>query len=342
VRRAAACLLALAGCAAVPAPRAPRVTVADGRYAMGTALELTFRVAREAEGRVLLDGLYGRVAALEGFFSTFDPASDVSRLNAAAGRGPQAAPPDLVRLLRESRALAERTEGAFDPSVGPLVALWREAARRGRLPSEAEREAARKRVGAGGIRVDEASVALAREGMALDLGGVAKGYALDRLAERLRAAGVESALLSFGESSIVALGAPPGGERWRLLLRDGGGGYAGVIALRDQALSVSASFGRSSAVAGRRIGHVIDPRSGEPVGGSRLAAVVAPSATEAEAWSTALVVLGAPRGLALAEAQPGLEALLVDESGARFASSGFARAARFEPLPPPRERADAR
>jgi N-acyl-phosphatidylethanolamine-hydrolysing phospholipase D len=316
------------------AARAPEAAVSDGRYAMGTVLELTLRGPDPAAGRALLERLYARSESLERLFSNYDGASAVSALNASAGGPPAPQPPELARLLRDSKRFSARTDGAFDVTVGPLVALWREAGARGRLPAPAELAAARARVGSARIRVEGDALALA-PGTAVELGGVAKGFALDRLAEDVRAAGVVDALLSFGQSSVVALGRPEGADAWRLLLRDAGDGFAGAIALRDQALSVSATLGQWTEIEGRRIGHLVDPRTGEPVAGARLAAVVAPSGAEAEVWSKALLVLGSERGLPLLAAQPGVEALLVDAAGARAATPRFAQVARFEALPGP-------
>lgn len=308
--------------------------VSDGRYAMGTVLEIALRAASEPAGRALLDQLYRETAALEGVLSSYDPASALSQLNAAAGGPARTVPPELARILREALALTEHTEGAFDVSVGPLVALWKQAAQRGRAPQGAELEAARGRVGAHLVELAGDSVRLAVPGMALDLGGIGKGFALDRLAETLARAGARDALLSFGESSVLALGAPDGADRWRLLVRGPDGGYAGVIELRDQALSVSGSFGASERIGRRRFGHVIDPRSGRPLTEERVAVVVAPTATLAEGWSTALLVLGEDPGLRLAEAAPGVEALLLRPGRPRRETSGFSAATRFEALDP--------
>lgn len=324
-----ACALALA---LAPPRAAPAATVSDGRYAMGTVLELTLRAPAGPRGRAVLERLYGRTAELEALFSSFDPASALSRLNAAAGSGPQPVAPELARILRDAERLGARTGGAFDVSVGAWVALWREAERRSRLPTAAERAAVRGRVGAGAYRVEGPAVALAA-GASLELGGLAKGWALDRLAEELAAAGVADALLSFGGSSVLALGRPEDGERWRLLVRAPGGGYAGVIALRDQALSVSGSLGQWTEIEGRRLGHVLDPRSGEPLARPLVAVVLAPSAGDAEAWSKALLVLGEGEGIARLEAAQGVEGLLLGEGGRLAATRGFDAASRFEALP---------
>jgi thiamine biosynthesis lipoprotein len=309
---------------------------------MGTVLEVTLRVPEEPAGRALLERLYARTAALEAALSTWRPDSSVSRLNAAAGAGPQAIDPALAALLREALALSARTAGSFDVTVGPLVALWKEAVRRGGPPAAEELAAARSLVGPELVELRGERAALAKPGMSLELGGVAKGFALDRLVEALRVAGVADALLSFGESSVVALGGPEGGERWRLLVRGPEGEYAGILALRDQSLSVSGSLGQYEEIAGRRFGHVIDPRSGMPVDGALVAVALAPSAAAAEAWSKALLVLGAEAGLALAEAEPDVEALLLEAGGRRSATSGFERLALFEALSPPEPSADER
>jgi thiamine biosynthesis lipoprotein len=306
--------------------------VSDGRYAMGTVLELTLRGADEPRGRELLERLYARSAELEALFSSFDPASALSRLNAAAGGGPQPVPAELARILRDAERLAARSGGAFDVGVGAWVALWRDAEQRGRLPTAAERAAVRARVGPAALRLEAGAAALA-PGARLELGGLAKGWALDRMAEELAGAGVSDALLSFGGSSVLALGSPGQGERWRLLVRAPGRGYAGVIALRDQALSVSGSLGQWSEVGGRRLGHVIDPRSGEPLERPLVAVVLAPSAGDAEAWSKALLVLGEREGIARLEAAGGVEGLLLGEGGRLAATRGFDASSRFEALP---------
>ena len=297
---------------------------------MGTVLEIRLPDAPPPQGATLLDALFARAEGLDRELSRFEPASAVSRLNRAAGEGPQPVPPDLARLLALSLDYAVQTRGVFDVTVAPLIALWTRAAERGALPDEAELARARASVGAPNLRATGARAELA-EGAAVDLGGIAKGYATDALAEELRARGVERALVDFGGSSLYALGAPPGEPGWRVLVRDAGGGFAGVATLRDRALSVSGSFGQSTEIGGRRFGHVIDPRSAWPLERAALAAVVADSGARAEALSKALLVLGPEEGIALVEALGGAEGLLVAADGRRFETRGFAAAVAFRP-----------
>lgn len=326
---------ALAIGVALAAAAAHGEVVSDGRYAMGTILEITLDATDAERGRSMLDSLYAEVARLERAMTLFDEASDLSRLNRSAGRGPQGVDPDLARLLARSAELSRQTAGAFDVTVGPLVALWKDAATRGRVPDAGTLAATRARVGSDAIRVPASDRAeITRPGASVDLGGVAKGYALDRLAALVRAAGVTSALFSFGQSSLWAIGAPADADGWRLLVRRPDGGFAGVATLRDRAVSVSGSLGQSTEIEGRRYGHVIDPRTGQPLVRPLEAMVLCADATTAEAASKALLVLGESVGVALL-GELGCEGLLVDAKGRRHETPGWAAAARFEVEAPP-------
>jgi thiamine biosynthesis lipoprotein len=318
----AAGLAAVAGCAGAPA--APPVVVADGRQAMGTVLEITLVAESDAEGRAALDAAFAEVDRLSGMLTTFDPDSELMRMNRAAGQGPRAVDPELARVLALSLEHSRATRGSFDPTVGPLVELWARAAARGAVPGDGEIAAARARVGAGNVAVGaDGRVALARPGVSVDLGGVAKGYALDRILPVLERFGVEAALLNFGRSSTWAVGRPPDARAWRLLAPGPGAAPLGVLELTDRALAVSGSLGQSIEIGGRRYGHVLDPRSGRPLERELEAYVVAPDAALAEALSKAVLVLGPAEGLAVVAARPGCEALLVGADGARWRTPGW-------------------
>jgi thiamine biosynthesis lipoprotein len=328
VRALAPLLLILMACASQEPP-APR---SDGRYAMGTVLQVTVYGGDPD----LLDALFARVEELEARVSSYRPASDVSRLSAASGQGPQSVSAEVARLLDACVGYTELTRGSFDITVGPLVELWTQAGRSGRRPSAAVLTEARTRVGADKLRVDvsAATAELALSGMAVDVGGIAKGTATDALAALLRDTDVHAAFIDFGGSSLHALGAPPDENGWRVLVRDGADGFAGVASLRDLALSVSSSLGQSVEIDGVSYGHVLDPRSGEALTERRQAVVVAPSGELAEALTKALLVLDEAESLALVETLYDVEALLIDTRGRRHFSSGFERAVSFAPQGP--------
>ncbi len=334
--RAALPLLGIAlGCATAPPP-AP-IERSAGDYAMGTALEVTLLGTDVLALERAIEDAFDEVERIESLVSTWRPSSDVSRINAAAGGEPVLVDGEVAALLTHTSELTEKTSGAFDVTVGPLVALWREAEERGRRPSRAELAAARARVGPAHLDIEtdgtRARIAL-DAGSAIDLGGIAKGYALDRVRAKLPGR-VVAGLLSFGQSSAWAIGKPPNAAGWRLLARAPDGGFAGVLTLRDRALSVSANLGSSREIAGRRYGHILDPRTGNPLIARRQALVVGGDATDAEALSKALLVLAPEEGIALVESWPDAEALLLDADGRSWRTEGWDAETRFEELDGP-------
>jgi len=327
---ALALCLACVACAGGPFARSEKAS--DGRYVMGTVLEITLHDVPTRSTQKIFDELFGHAARLERLMTRFDSTSEISRLNQAAGRGPQSVDPAVSDLLRRSVSYGELTGGTFDVTVGPLVKLWIDAGVEGSPPSAGAIERTRSHVGPGAIRFHEdGRVELTSEGVVVDLGGIAKGYALDGMVPLLRERGVHSALLGFGQSSTVAVGAPGDGDGWRLLVRGPEEEILGVLTLRDQALSVSSSFGHWLDIGGVRYGHVIDPRTGRPLSTPREAVIVAPDATLAEALSKALLILPPDEGLALVEAQPGCEGMLVDGEGDPRTTPGWQRATRWAP-----------
>jgi thiamine biosynthesis lipoprotein len=323
----------LLGCV-TPPPREP-VTATDGRFVMGTVLEVTLQGSDAGEVARALEEIFALASRLDARFTVYEPSSELSRLNAAAGHGPVAVDPLLAAVLSDSIAWGRLSGGAFDVSVGPLVEVWTRAAGRGLLPASEAIAEARARVGVERLRVQQDGFVELPAGMALDLGGVAKGWALDRMLPILRTHGIRGALLNFGQSSTWAFGAPFDAPGWRLLARAPQGGFAGLLTLRDQALSVSGSLGQWTEIEGRRYGHVLDPRSGWPLTRPRQALVLAPGAGLAEALSKALLVLGEVEGIAVVAAQEGCEGLLLDADGGHWQTPGWAAASRFEPVAAP-------
>lgn len=334
------CLL-LCGCAKMSggpgSGGAPRIAVSDGWLAMGTFFEADLRVAPEdaAEAREWLEWARVELARLEKIYSRHDPESEVSAFNRELARPDillQSARvgPALEALLFASIEVWEGSGGAFDTTVGPLVDLWTQAAESGRWPSLESLRRAKRRVGSGRLLLPgDGEVGVTASGMRIDLDGISKGAVLDRLREQLDARLPEAAaLLSFGQSSILAIGdpdAPAGGGGWRLEIRSRGsrGERLGVVRLRDRALSVSSSVGSVSEIGGQRVSHVVDPRTGVAVEGTIEAVVVSDRATLADGWSTALLVLGADRAAIRLVERAGLEAIVYREGGRVGHSEGW-------------------
>jgi thiamine biosynthesis lipoprotein len=301
---------------ATGSPRGGRIRVREAHYVMGTILEVTVDAPSLGTGRTWIRRAVGEARRLDAELTSFRDDSALCRLNRQAGKGFQRVPPDLYRVVALSQQLSAASEGTFDITVDPLVRLWQRAARERHWPAAAELARARASIGRDKVRLRPPDqVELATAGVALDLGGVGKGYAADRIAALLRALGADSALVNFGESSIVAIGPPPGAPAWAIRLRRGGA-LDGPLFLRDMALSTSGSFGQSMRVGGRRLGHIIDPRTGILLERNAQTTALAPTGTEAEAWSKALLV-DPERAFRAVAARPSVGALLVDAHGAR-------------------------
>ena len=297
-------------------------TLRLARHAMNTRFELVLSGEAEASLRAAGEEALDEIQGLEDRLSPFRPTSEIARLNRHAADGPVKVSPPVFALLRQAQQLAAATDGAFDPTIGPLMRAWGFHGARGRLPEPAVLAAARACVGMNHVLFDEAdfTVRFARPGVTLDLGAIGKGYAIDCAVERLREAGVASAFLHGGTSSCHGLGAMPEGRPWTAgVFEPAAAGTTGSAAetllaevpLRDESLGVSAVWGKAFHAGGQRFGHVLDPRAGEPVQRAALAAVALPSATESDALSTALLVLGEPGLETLARLRPGLRALVL-------------------------------
>jgi len=305
---------------------------------MGTLVTVTVwaEAASQADG-ALTDG-FGTIERLSARLSHRAPHSDVSRVNAAAGhRPPVTVCPELCELLEAGRRFGALSDGAFDVTVGPLVALYARASRVGRFPADAELAHARSLVGWGGLKIESGAnrVRLSRQDMALDLGGIAKGYIVDRAVEAMRRAGATAALVDAG-GDIYGLGTPPRRDCWRIAVRDPAApsGPTGavlpdlVLSLIDRAVATSGDYERFVTLDGKRYSHIVDPRSGRPVAHMASVTVIAEQCTEADALATAVSVLGPDKGLALIESLPNVEALILHKAGGRLRrirSSGFAQ-----------------
>jgi thiamine biosynthesis lipoprotein len=295
-------------------------------HAMATRFEIVLHGDNPAALRAAGEEALRMVEQLEGQLSLFRPSSEIAHLNTRAAREPVRVTPGLFALLQQAKRLHEESSGAFDITIAPLVRCWGFMGGDGRMPRPEEVAEARVKVGMGLVHLgpEDFTVRFDREGVMLDLGAIGKGYAVERAAELLREAGVTSALLHGGTSTVQAIGQPPGEEFWKIAIEtpspssDTPPTLLATVPLKDEAMSVSGVWGNSFQVGGRTFGHIIDPRTGEPALGTVLAAVVLPSATETDALSTALLTLGRAGHEQIAALRPGMRTLVVSESGGRL------------------------
>ncbi|HET7696883.1 MAG TPA: FAD:protein FMN transferase [Vicinamibacterales bacterium] len=304
---AIAAILSLAG-AAAPLQRHEATRVSMGCvYAI-----VTYGRDAAALARITEDA-FDEVDRIDRLMSHYRPESPLSRVNREAAQHPVGVDPELFDFIAEALRYSRESDGAFDVTVGPLMKAWGFFRGEGRMPSDGELAAARRGVGAAHVRLNPAdhTIAFDRPGVELDLGGIAKGYAVDRAVALLKRRGVTAALVSAGGSTIYGLGAPPGRDAWDVEIQDplDSRRIARTVTLRDRALSVAGRSEKSFESGGVTYSHIMDPRTGRPVQGMLSVAVLAPTGTAADALDNALFVLGRERSQPYLRALPPTEAI---------------------------------
>lgn len=302
--------------AAASATAAPLVV--SGRYAaMSTSIEFLIWTAREPEARLAMDAANAEILRLEQLLTVWREDSEVSRINAAAGGEPVKVSAELIAILRGARAIHDASEGVFDVSFYGLKGLWRfdhqEAA--SIVPSDAEIAARLPLVDGSKIEIDEAkgTVRLAKKGMLINLGGIAKGYAVDRAVAVLEAKGFKDVVVRAGGDLRVR--GRKGQEKWKVGIRDprgADGEFFARAALEDAAFSTAGDYERAFLKDGVRYHHILDPRTGKPAVACRSVTILAPDALVADELDDAVFILGVEKGLALVAKYPGAGAVIVD------------------------------
>lgn len=293
-------LLMLCACALSLGGQRPEVVRYEASHdAMGTVFAVVAYGRDRNYLAEVVNEVFEEIDRLDNQMSNYRPESELSGINREAGKHEVIVEPKLFQLLDESFRYSQDTGGAFDITVGPLMKLWGFFRGRGRLPSQSEIAQVLKRVGYHHVKLDpnHRTVHFDTSGVEVDLGGIAKGYAVDRAVEILRSNGITAALVSSGTSSIYALGAPPEQRGWTVTVRAPYDPHqAGdVFHLQNYSLSTSGSYEKFFKIRGRTYCHIMDPRTGRPVEGMLSTAVLAPSTTASDALSTSFFVLG-PEG----------------------------------------------
>ncbi|MFP4976293.1 FAD:protein FMN transferase [Paenibacillus sp. CN-4] len=254
---------------------------------------------------------------------------EVYAVNQAAGKKAVAVSEDTLEIVKLSVKYAEDMDGLFDPSIGPLVDLWKIGEGGERVPDQADIDAAVKLTNYKDIVIDEANktVMLKREGMVLDLGGIGKGYAADKIAEYLKSEGIDSAMINLGGSSIIGLGTKPGGVKWNIGLQDpdkSRGTQLGTIQIADEVIDASGVYERFFMQDGVRYHHILDPHTGFPAqNGLKSITIMSPNATDADALSTGVFLMGLEKGMKYIESLDNVEAFFITEDNKIYATPGI-------------------
>jgi thiamine biosynthesis lipoprotein len=331
------------GAAAVdPPPFVAEKVVGEG-HAMGTHLAFagfTTPTLDAAHARAAFDAATAEIVRLEKIMTTWDPESEVSRVNAAAGRGPVRVSAETFEVIRESLNASRMSGGAFDITFETLHGLWKfDQDLDPHPPSPADVRARLRYLGFAHVKVDEAArtVFLDEGHVRIGLGGIAKGYAVDRASSVLLDAGLASYYVQAG-GDLYTHGTKPGGEPWQAGVRDprgSEGDYFVMMPVSDHAFSTAGDYERSYIVNGRRYHHIIDPHTGYPATASRSVTIWAPTALLADEIDDAVFILGPERGLALVESIEGVGALIVDAQNRVWTSKRLE--GKVRPVHPPRD-----
>ncbi len=293
------------------------VTMRVAREAMGTEFEVLVCGVDEQSLVDAANEALDEVEALDRQLSLYRERSELSSINRRASAEYVRVEPRLLGLLELAGRIHADSEGAFDITVAPLIECWGFFRGEGQLPGADSIATALQTVGMRHVelRGAERTVHFRRAGVRLDLGGIAKGYAVDRAVEVLRDRGIARALVHGGKSSVYALGAPPDQDAWTLGIRHphDSSRRVTVVHLKDQALSTSGSYEKFFEADGKLYSHIIDPRTGWPATGMLSASALSPTAAQSDALATAFFVMGLERTRRYCAAHSDIEAVLVPE-----------------------------
>jgi FAD:protein FMN transferase len=323
--------MALAVCTAAcggGAAGGPRHLVEATAPAMGSDLRLTAWAVDEAAARTAFVAVVREFDRLDALMSVWRPESDVRRINQAAGRRAVAASPEVREALHAARQVSEWTDGKFDVTFGVLADLWKfdHQNEDHTVPAEADIRARLPLIDYRQIEIDDraGTVFLRRPGMQMHLGGIGKGYAVERAAAILRRAGLGDFMIQAGGDLYVA--GRKDGRPWRLGINDprgpDGKSFA-TVDLVDATLSTSGDYARAFVKDGVRYHHIVDPSTGQPARGCRSVTIVADSPLLADGLSTGVFLLGPEAGMALIERLPHVEGVIVSSTNQVLVSSGL-------------------
>lgn len=304
--------------AAEAAPSDGREIVSRSHGAMGTQITITAYTKEPERAVKAMEAAFAEFNRLETILSVWRPNSDVSRINQAAGKEAVKVGDETLEVVQRGLELAEKTDGKFDITFGALAGLWKfDHDQDDQIPSDEDIQARLPLVGYERVLVDEAArtVKLADAGMRMHLGGIGKGYAVDRAVRMLRAAGLEDFMVQAGGDMYCA--GKKGDRPWRVGVRDPRRERSDFFAFAEvtnQTFSTSGDYERFFMKDGARYHHILDPDLGRPARGTRSVTVMADDAITADVLSTAVFILGVDRGLPIVESIDGAAAVIVDDA----------------------------
>ena len=278
---------------------------------MGTVFEIAAYDQSSGHATAAIEKAFQEIVRLDDLLSDYKPDSALSTLNRNAHFHAEKVPSDLYQVIDEAVRFSRLSEGKFDVSIAPLVNLWKAALRGEGMPSPEQKEKVRSCVGYEKIELAPPNqISFRSPCLQLDLGAIGKGYAVDRAAEVLHSLGIRNALVNAGGSTILAMGSPPDQAAWLVHLRDPSNKIDPQVMLKDESVSTSEQT-PSSLLGSESAGHIIDADTGMPLRTVFAVSAVTKSATESDALSTTLLLLGPTKGRELVNRLAGVSAIWI-------------------------------
>lgn len=303
---------------------------------MGTLVSITVFGKGKDTAEKAIDLAFNRIAEIENSMSNYKEDSELSMINRKASAEFVPLTQDTFIVIKKAIEFSRLSGGTFDITCGPLCKLWKDAGKSGRLPANEELEKILNVVGYNKINLDaeKQELSLQQPGMELDVGGIAKGYAVDEAIKVLKEHGIESALVDAG-GDLYAMGTKPGGEPWRVGIQDPNHPdntetFLGKLKIKDCAVATSGDYQRFVVIDGKKYSHIVNPLTGRPVENVPSVTVIANDAITADALATALSVMGAKGGIELVQSIPGVEALITSLSNNQLQYARTPNFAAFE------------
>ncbi len=279
---------------------------------MGTSIQVQASGADEKTRSEAIEEAFAAIAEVDRLMSNYRDDSELTAINRGAAKAPVRVSDPMLSVLEAAQVVSRRSRGAFDVTVGPLMKLWGFFTRKPHLPSEAELAAVRDLVGYRKLVIDAAahSVRFEREGMEIDLGGIAKGFAVELAAGALSRRGLSGLIDAGGNQYLVGL--PPGKPYWSVGVRDpvATDAMLGTLDVTGGSVSTSAGYANFLTVGGKKYGHILDPRTLRPSETTLSVTIVAPDGTMADAVTKAAFVLGPVEGLRVIESFPNMSGVI--------------------------------
>lgn len=319
-----------AGCVHRPQKSAPTI-VKRSQMLMGTLVFVTAVAGDEPTAQRAAGNAFKEIKRLEELLSTWIPTSELSRVNAAAGREPVRISRDTMEVLARSVEVARLTEGGFNIAIGPAVQAW-SVTERSDIPSQEELARLLPLMDLSALQLDagRGTALLQRAGMRVDVGGIGKGFAADRAVQAMRAAGATAGVVALS-GDIKTFGRMPDGEAFLFGIQHPRKESAllATIELRDEAISTAGDYERFFERDGVRYHHILDPRTLQPARECQSVTVIAKEGVMADGLDTGIFVMGPQRGMELVERLPDVEAVIVDRDGHILVSSGLQHRVQF-------------